>query len=215
MLETVDLIKELSSICERTKKVPVKKVIIQLLERIVQAQHTQNEKNPQDTLVWTEIAILYKKAKKWAAYEELKDVTLHLMTIILAHSKIDFFGQNVNSFLNTELCSKAKVRSYAYPCLLQFLRGRYYQDTLENYEDAIRGVYATGRHFSVLSRDPAEQSFSTVSTRLNLIADLVFFRRKGPIPEEFLDISASIAVQIAAHRYNQSKKHYHGNQANQ
>jgi hypothetical protein len=199
VLEAADYIKELIVLYDKAKKAAVKNAIIQLLERIVQPHQSETVRRPEETLVWPEIAVLYKKARKWANSDDTKESALHLMTVILVNSRIDFFASNIDAFLNTDLCPKLKVRPYAYRCLLQLLRGKYYQDTLGNYEDAIRGTYVPGRHFSFLTRLPNEQSFGTMSNRLNAISDMMFFRKKYPIPEEFLDISASIVVQIAAH----------------
>jgi hypothetical protein len=199
VLEAVDYIKELMALYEKAKKTALKNAIIQLLERIVQPHQAESVRRPEETLIWPEIAVLYKKARKWANSDDTKESALHLMTVILVNSRIDFFASNIDAFINTDLCPKLKVRPYAYRCLLQLLRGKYYQDTLINYEDAIRGTYVPGRHFSSLTRLPTEQSFGTMSNRLNAISDMMFFRKKYPIPEEFLDISSSIVVQIAAH----------------
>jgi hypothetical protein len=186
-------------LCDKNKRIVIKQAIIKLLERVVQPFIFKNEKTAEDLLIWSEIEMLFKKARKWSTAQELRQCALHLMTIIMVNSRMNFFAANIDSFLCTDLCSKMKVRPYAYECLLQLLRGRYYQDTLMNYEDAIRGTYLTGRHFSFLTRAPAEESFDTVSNRLNSITNMMFFQRKYPIPEEYLDISVAIAVQVAAH----------------
>ncbi|KAJ3257292.1 hypothetical protein HK103_004846 [Boothiomyces macroporosus] len=204
--EIVDFMKELNTLMDKAKKNAVKVAIIQTIERLIQPQQAIGEKQPHEAVVWIEISNIYKKAKKWASTEELQEAALHLMTIILVNSRIDFFAANIDSFINTDLCSKSKIRPYAYRCILQLLRGRYYQDTIQNFEDTVHGNYIPGRHFGFLTREPNEQSFGNVSNRLNNIADMLFFRRKTPIEDEFLDIAAAITVQIAAHSINLGAK---------
>ncbi|KAJ3320881.1 hypothetical protein HDV06_004777 [Boothiomyces sp. JEL0866] len=204
--EIVEFMKELNTLMDKAKKNAVKVAIIQTFERLIQPQQAVGEKQPHETMIWIEISNIYKKAKKWAGTEELQEAALHLMTIILVNSRIDFFAANIDSFINTDLCSKSKIRPYAYRCILQLLRGRYYQDTIQNFEDTVHGNYVPGRHFGFLTREPNEQSFGNVSNRLNNIADMLFFRRKAPIEDEFLDIAAAITVQIAAHSINLGAK---------
>ncbi|KAJ3275486.1 hypothetical protein HDV01_000313 [Terramyces sp. JEL0728] len=206
VVEIADFIKELNLLMDKAKKNAVKVAIIQTFERLVQPQQAYGEKQPHETMIWGEISNIYKKARKWAATEELQESALHLMTIILVNSRIDFFAANIDSFINTDLCSKSKIRPYAYRCILQLLRGRYYQDTIQNFEDTVHGNYVPGRHFGFLTREPNEQSFGNVSNRLNNIADMLFFRRKTPIEDDFLDMAAAITVQIAAHSINLGAK---------
>ncbi|KAI8900095.1 hypothetical protein BC833DRAFT_583265 [Globomyces pollinis-pini] len=197
--DTVDYIKDLSHLVEKVKKPVVKVALIQTLERVVQPLQVSGERSHHETTLWTEISNLYKKAKKWLAVEELRPSTLQLMTIIMVNSRIDFFVEHIDSYLNSDMWPKMKLKPYTYTCILQLLRGRYYQDTIENFEDVINGTYVPGRHFSYLTRLPNEQSFGSVSNRLNLISDIVLLRRKESIPEEYLDTCAAIVVQIAAH----------------
>ena len=205
-LDICDYLTDLLNCFEKSKKSVVKNAIIQTLERVIQPQYVFAHKTKEDNMIWNEVGNVYKKAKKWATVDDLRVSSLHLMTIILVNGRIDFFAQNIDSYINTDLCSKAKIRPYAYQCILQLLRGRYYQDTLGHYEEALDGKYVNGRHFATLTRAPNEQSVGTVTGRLNGIAEMLFFRRKGPIPEEHRDISASIVAQISAHNITQGAR---------
>jgi hypothetical protein len=129
-------------------------------------------------------------------FEEIRENVLSLMTVILCNSRIDFFAQNVDSYLNVEVLPKLKYR-YAYSCTLQLLRGRYYQDTLQNCDELAKGTYVAGRHFAFLTRKSEEQTAGIVSNRLNTISEYIFSRSQ--IPTDKLDECASIVAQISAH----------------
>lgn len=146
---------------------------------------------------------LFKKAKKWLAQESTRDASLSLMSVILANSKIDFFAQNVDSFINIDLCPKGKMKPYAYPCILRFLRGRYYQDTLENYQQD-SGADLIGKHYSFEMRPKNEQSSGPINNRIHLLAELMFFKSKAEFSSRDREIAVAIVVQFVAHRQDHS-----------
>ncbi|KAJ1334486.1 hypothetical protein BSLG_007641 [Batrachochytrium salamandrivorans] len=121
------------------------------------------------------------------------------MVIILVNARFEFFAQNIDSFLNADLCPKAKVKPYSFECILQLLRGRYYVDTREHWRGRANGTFQFGKSYGSLTRAPEDQSSGGVANRLNIICELLFFRRKGPIPDDYLDVCVDIVVQITAH----------------
>ncbi|KAJ1330073.1 hypothetical protein BSLG_009745 [Batrachochytrium salamandrivorans] len=82
---------------------------------------------------------------------------------------------------------------------LMLLRGRYYVDTREHWRGRANGTFQFGKSYGSLTRAPEDQSSGGVANRLNIICELLFFRRKGPIPDDYLDVCVDIVVQITAH----------------
>ncbi len=185
---------------EKAKKNIVKVAVIQSIERLIQPLQTSAvSKTHNESLLWTEIINLYKKAKKWCSNDDLRPAALSLMAVILVNSRIDMFASNIDSFINSELCSKNKVREYAYAPILQLLRGRFFEDTLDHVEEMIKGTYDAGLFFSSITRAQDEQTHGTVSNRLNNIVSMMLFQKKGPLPEEHKETIVLIVAQIAAY----------------
>ncbi len=144
---------------------------------------------------------IHKKARKWIMDDDLRSYSLRLTTVILANSRVDFFNEHVDTLLYAELFSKPKLKSYVYECTLQFLRGRFYMDTLVNARARAYGTFTTAKSFSFLTRPVDDENRITVEERMKSLIDRVFVKRKGNIGVENLDLCVDIVVQIAAARY--------------
>lgn len=143
---------------------------------------------------------IHKKARKWIKDDDLRSYSLRLTTVILVNSRADFFNEHVDSLLYAELFSKTKIKSYVYECVLQFLRGRYYLDTLGNARARAYGTFTTAKSFSYLTRPVDDENRITVDERMKALIDRIFVKRKGNIGIENLDYCVDIVVQIAAGR---------------
>ncbi|KAH9273786.1 hypothetical protein BASA83_003780 [Batrachochytrium salamandrivorans] len=193
------LMRELVIFHDKIRKTSLKIAAIQALERLIQPLGFGTKQMINDANIWNEIAEIYKKARKWSTFDDEKPAALHLMVIILVNARFEFFAQNIDSFLNADLCPKAKVKPYSFECILQLLRGRYYVDTREHWRGRANGTFQFGKSYGSLTRAPEDQSSGGVANRLNIICELLFFRRKGPIPDDYLDVCVDIVVQITAH----------------
>ncbi|XJO76698.1 hypothetical protein BDV3_007190 [Batrachochytrium dendrobatidis] len=195
----ITLMRELISFHDKSRKTSLKIAAIQALERLIQPLEFGSQCLVGEPAIWNEVADIYKKARKWSSNEDEKSSALHLLVIILVNARFEFFAQNMDSFLNSDLCPKGKVKSYSYECILQLLRGRYYNDTREHWRERANGTFHFGHAYGSLTRSPEDQSSGGVANRLNVICELLFFRRKGPILDEHLDTCVDIVVQISAH----------------
>ena len=202
-MDLIHYVKEVVILCEKQKKDSMRKPMIRCLERIVQPMDTKGERTPTETLIWVEIGNLYKKAKKWSLTEELREVSLALQATILSNSRIEFFAQNIDGLLNADLLGSLK-NNYTHSLILQLLRGRYMSDTLEQFEEKVKGTFLHGRHYASLIRAPGEQSEGTFTNRLNVIAESLFFKDK--FPHENIHVGASIVTQMASHNIAFGKK---------
>ncbi|KAI8907187.1 hypothetical protein EDD86DRAFT_208959 [Gorgonomyces haynaldii] len=195
-------IREIVSNYDRNRKTGVKMAIIQTLERVIQPQYA-DDKHFYETTLWQEIIPdLYRRVRKWSATDDLKETCLHLMAVILVNAPIDFYAKNIDGFINTDLCPKRKVRSFAYSSLHQLLCGRFYHDTRDHAKALQMNAYEVGARFGHTMRKPGEQSYGNIVSRLNAIAEMTFLHRtnsRPEIPDEYLDISVDIALQIASH----------------
>eukprot|EP00842_Homolaphlyctis_polyrhiza_P004116 jgi/Hompol1/4705/HPOL_003827-RA len=196
----IQLIRELVNFHDKSRKTSVKVAAVQALERIIQPlDYTRAHADPWHASVSTEIIDVYKRTRKWATSEDERPAALRLLVAVLVNSRFEFFAQNMDAFLTTDLCPKGKIKPYAYDCILQLLRGKYYVDTRLHWRQRAEGVYEFGKSYGSLTRSPEDQSPGGVANRLSVIAELFFFRRKGPITDDLLDICADIVVQITAH----------------
>ncbi|KAI8928058.1 hypothetical protein BC831DRAFT_397976 [Entophlyctis helioformis] len=199
----VSLIRELAAFYDRSKKTPVKIAIIQALEHLIQPLDfcANVPRVSWESSLWNEIADVYKKARKWVSVDDDKSAALSLLVAVLVNARFDFFAQNIDGFINSDLFPKGKVKAHAYQCILQLLRGQYFVNTREHWRQRANGTFELGQAYASLTRAPEDQSPGSVANRLTAIAELVFFRRKSAIADEHLDICSDIVVQIAAHNF--------------
>ncbi|KAJ1547040.1 hypothetical protein HK096_004430, partial [Nowakowskiella sp. JEL0078] len=200
-LQITHLIRELNSCFDRTKRNVVRMAIIQSLERLLQPLDYTSQtpiENFHIPLI-NEVVELHKKARKWSSTEELRGASLRLIVIILVNSKMEYFGSHIDNYLNSDLCAKAKVRPYAYDCLLQLLRGRFYLDTRIHARQQVNNTFKISEAYEYITRPFEDELQDVIVQRLKLIADLLLVRRKGPIGEQNLDVCAEIFVQMAVH----------------
>ncbi|KAL2913874.1 hypothetical protein HK105_206608 [Polyrhizophydium stewartii] len=195
----VALMRDLAAFHDKTRKLPLRLAAIQALERLMQSLDYTGSRAAFEAALCSEIHELYKKARKWASNDDERPAALRILVAILVNSRFEFFAQNMDAFLNTDLCPKGKVKPHAYDSILQLLRGRYYADTREHWRQRANGTFEFGRSYGSLTRAPEDQSLGGVANRLNVICELLFFRRKGIIPDDSLDVCSDIVVQIAAH----------------
>jgi Cell morphogenesis N-terminal len=198
----------LLNLFDKSRKTSIKNAVIYVLGRILLHQSIlHGEKASFATMFWQDIPDLYKTARKWSSADDLKESALNLMTTILVNSSADFFNKNFESFVNNDLCSKGKVRDFAYTSMLQLLCGRFCYDTRTNVRSIADGTYARGHQFGSQIR-PENEDKQVMSSRVKLLADLMFYRRsaKYPVEEEYLNITADFALQIAAFDVEQGKK---------
>ncbi|KAJ3220359.1 hypothetical protein HDU67_000026 [Dinochytrium kinnereticum] len=198
--ELAYLMHELINHYERNKKLVVRLSVIQALERLVQPlDYTSASSNqPWEIGMHSELVELFKFARKWASSEDLRPAALRLCIVIALNTRVDFFNQCID-ILISELFAKPKFKPYVYDCVLQILRGRYYVDTKVNARERIMGDLSLSSSYGHLTRPYQEESFDVVTDRMKYFADLLFVKRKGPVPPEYLDTCVDVLVQMAAH----------------
>ncbi|KAI8848959.1 hypothetical protein BC829DRAFT_443421 [Chytridium lagenaria] len=211
------IMRQVASILDANKKIPSEEIItilsatpykplrkeqeergpssvIQALERLVQPLDYTSASSNQP---W-EIGMHNEFARKWASSEDLRPAALRLCIVIALNTRIEFFEQCIDIIIG-ELFSKAKLKPYVYDCVLQILRGRYYVDTKINAREKIVGDLSLSSSYGYLTRPYAEENFDVITDRMRYFADLLFVKRKGPIPPEYLDTCVDVLVQMAAH----------------
>ncbi|KAJ3226579.1 hypothetical protein HK099_004606 [Clydaea vesicula] len=201
--ELLYLINELCLHFEKNKKTIIRISIILSLERIIQPIDLTSffPRESYEIALVNEISEIAKKARKWMKDDDLKACCTRLLGIILINSKSDYFGQNYDSYINNDLFPKSKIKSFAYECALQILRGQYYLETLNNSRNRVTGNFSISDSYSYLTRPRIEEVREATDNRIRDLSEKLFVRRKGPIGLENLNTCVQIVVQMAAQSF--------------
>ena len=197
-----NLITELVSYFENSKKTAPKLAVIQTLERMVAKLDfamPQSQLPSGDTKIWNYIMDIHKKARKWALSNDTAQASFILITRILANSPPDYFNQHFEAFIQSDLLAK-KMKGYVYTCLLNLLQGRYLTDSFSNAKQSLYRKVEYGRALSSLMRPQHEFEPVSLLGRLELIGEIIFFSKAGAIEFDSLETCANIVVHLSSHK---------------
>ena len=213
---------------EKSKKTALKVAAIQALEYQIRPLDYTSEGGDAlqswEVMLLEEIYEVYKKSRRWANSDELKRVSYKLMVCILVNCPHEYFQTHIDSFIVKDLCIAFPVnaqqqqpfgrqgtlsrtpaasyafRPYVYECVLQLLRGRFYPDSKEHARQRIAGTFSLSASYMTMTRPRGEETSDVINRRLNLIADLLFFKRSRTFGADNLDVCADITVQVGVHK---------------
>jgi hypothetical protein len=187
---------------DTNKKPNSRNLAIQTLERMISyldVTANQTALSAGDRNLWADVIDIHKKARKWASNSDTNVQALHLLATLLVNSPSDFFNMQFEAYLQSDLITK-KMKGYVYDCVLKILRGQYNSDSLAVSRRQLFDSVEQGDCYQFLMRPKTElTSLSTLVGRLDLISEILFFKRSGSIDPMYFDTCADIVVQMSAH----------------
>ena len=194
---------EILNFFNKNKKVQIKIQAINSLQRMVAALSftvEEREIRGEDADIWINVSKLHQLARKWLSFSDLTWPSLQLIATILSNGPSDYFDAHLEPFLQADVLSGRKMKAHSYDAILALLRGRYQIDALDQAWKALYHTPEPELAFSFLMRPISELSPTSVSERLDSIADILFISRTSQIEFESLAVCAEIMAQMAAYR---------------